>query len=311
MQPKILVIGSEGQLGTELVPALKALYGAENVVCGDLRNTQPHENRIFEELDVLNIPKLSRVFLDYNITHVYHLAAVLSATGEKDPHFAWKLNMEGLLNVLDLSVKYSIKQVYWPSSIAAFGPNTPRIDTPQYTVMDPNTIYGVSKLSGELWCQYYYQRYGLDVRSLRYPGIISYKSPPGGGTTDYAVDIFIQALKKGQFTCFLSKHSSLPMMYIDDAVNATLSLMQAPIENIKIRTSYNIAAISFDPETLAKAIQKHIPSFTIAYEPDFRQKIADSWPSSIDDSAARTDWGWNHKFNLDLLVQTMLNGLKA
>ncbi len=311
MLPKILIIGSEGQLGSELTARLIQLYGVENIFASDLKNQQPTIKRNFIEIDVLNKALLEYIIQANNITQIYHLAAVLSATGEKNPAFAWQLNMDGLLNVLDLSVKYKIEKVYWPSSIAAFGPTTPRMNTPQDTVMDPNTVYGISKMAGELWCRYYFEKFGLDVRSLRYPGIISYKSPPGGGTTDYAIDIFHKALSDGIFTSFLNADSRLPMMYIDDAINATIDLMNAPSEKVKVRTSYNIAAISFTPAELAAAIAEKIPGFEISYVPDFRQAIADSWPAVIDDSEARTQWGWNHSYDLNAMIATMISGLKG
>lgn len=306
-----LIIGSEGQLGTELYSALISKQSANSVICSDLRNAFPENtSRIFVNLDVTNSAALEAIIQEHGVKRIYHLAAILSAKGEQNPQMAWHINMTGLLNVLELGVKYNLERVYWPSSIAAFGPNTPRIDTPQYCVMDPNTVYGMSKQVGELWCRYYHEKYGLDVRSLRYPGIISYKTLPGGGTTDYAIDIFHQALKTGSYSCFLGPDSALPMMYIDDAIRATLELMEAPAEQVKNRMSYNLSAISFTPKELAEAIQKRIPSFEISYAPDFRQAIADSWPASIDDSAARADWGWKHQFGMDELVDVMFSGLK-
>lgn len=307
---RILLIGSEGQLGSELSATLIAKHGKENVICSDLRNPRPELDRRFMVLDALDKDGIEAVIRDEQISQVYLLAAVLSATGEKNPAFAWKLNMESLLSVLDLGVKYKLDRVFWPSSIAAFGPNTPKVDTPQSSYMDPNTVYGISKLSGELWCQYYFQRYGLDVRSIRYPGIISWKTPPGGGTTDYAVEIFHDALQKGSYNCFLKADTALPMMFVDDAIRGTVELMEAPTEHIKTRTSYNLAAVSFTPAELAAAIRLHMPSFNIQYAPDFRQQIADSWPASIDDSAARTEWGWNHHFDTAGIVNEMLENLK-
>lgn len=307
---RILLIGSEGQLGSELSATLIAKHGKENVICSDLRNPRPELDRRFMVLDALDKDGIEAVIRDEQISQVYLLAAVLSATGEKNPAFAWKLNMESLLSVLDLGVKYKLDRVFWPSSIAAFGPNTPKVDTPQSSYMDPNTVYGISKLSGELWCQYYFQRYGLDVRSIRYPGIISWKTPPGGGTTDYAVEIFHDALQKGSYNCFLKADTALPMMFVDDAIRGTVELMEAPKEHIKTRTSYNLAAVSFTPAELAAAIRLHMPSFNIQYAPDFRQQIADSWPASIDDSAARTEWGWNHHFDTAGIVNEMLENLK-
>lgn len=307
---RILILGSEGQLGSELSAQLQQKHGIDNVICTDIRNGQPEANRKFMELDVLNADAVEQLIISENITTIYLLAAVLSAKGETNPMFAWKLNMDSLLQVLQLSVKHKVNRVFWPSSIAAFGPTTPKTDTPQHPYMDPNTVYGVSKLSGELWCQYFFTRYGLDVRSLRYPGIISWKTPPGGGTTDYAVEIFHEALKKGSYESFLHAQTSLPMMFIDDAIRATLELMEAPAHKVKERTSYNLAAMSFTPAELAEAIQKRLPDFKIGYKTDFRQAIADSWPGSIDDSAARRDWGWQHRFDLDALVDEMLNNLR-
>lgn len=307
----ILIIGSEGQLGSELFDALLKKYPTATIVCSDVRNAFPEKKRNFELLDVTQADQLDGIMQSYQINQIYHLAAILSARGEQNPLWAWNINMTGLLNVLEAGVKYKIDRMYWPSSIAAFGPTTPRLDTPQDCIMDPNTVYGMSKQVGELWCRYYFEKHGLDVRSLRYPGIISFKTLPGGGTTDYAIDIFHQALKSGSYTCFLSENTSLPMMYIDDAIRATLELMEAPAQSIKTRTSYNLSAISFTPAQLAEAIKLEIPHFTINYAPDFRQKIADSWPASIDDQTARNEWGWNHHYGMKELVQVMLEGLKS
>jgi len=309
---KILVIGSGGQLGSELTQGLWALHGKENVIATDIR---PAEGILaqgnFEILNALDQPKLVEFIRKNDITQVYHLAAVLSATGEKNPKFAWQLNMDSLIYVLDAAVDYKLDKVYWPSSIAAFGPTTPKDNTPQDTVMDPTTIYGISKQAGERWCEWYHQKKGVDVRSLRYPGLIGYKTKPGGGTTDYAVDIFIKALTDKKFECFLSENTYLPMMYMEDAVKATLDLMEAPADKVKVRSSYNISAMSFSPAEIAKAIQKHIPEFTISYKPDFRQAIADSWPKSIDDSRARKDWGWQHGFDLEKMTTDILKHLPA
>ena len=309
---KILVIGSGGQLGSELTQGLWALHGKENVIATDIK---PAEGILtqgnFEILNALDQPKLVEFIRKNNITQVYHLAAVLSATGEKNPKFAWQLNMDSLIYVLDAAVDYQLDKVYWPSSIAAFGPTTPKDQTPQDTVMDPTTIYGISKQAGERWCEWYHQKKGVDVRSLRYPGLIGYKTKPGGGTTDYAVDIFIKALTDKKFECFLSENTYLPMMYMEDAVKATLDLMEAPADKVKVRSSYNISAMSFSPAEIAKAIQKHIPEFTISYKPDFRQAIADSWPKSIDDSRARADWGWQHGFDLEKMTADILKHLPA
>lgn len=307
---RILILGSEGQLGSELSVILQQKHGLQNVICSDIRNGKPEAKRRFMELDVLDAEAIEQVIITENITTIYLLAAVLSAKGETNPNFAWKLNMDSLLHVLNFAVKHKVNRVFWPSSIAAFGPTTPRDHTPQRPYMDPTTVYGISKLSGELWCQYFFNRYGLDVRSLRYPGIISWKTPPGGGTTDYAVEIFHEALKKNEYECFLHENTALPMMFVDDAIRATIELMEAPAENIKVRTSYNLAAVSFTPGELAKAIQKRMPAFKMGYKTDYRQAIADGWPSSIDDSAARKDWGWNHQFDTEGMVEEMLDNLK-
>lgn len=307
---RILILGSEGQLGSELSVVLQQKHGIEQVICSDIRNAKPELARRFMTLDVLDAEAVEATIISENITTIYLLAAVLSAKGETNPNFAWKLNMDSLLHVLSLSVKHKVNRVFWPSSIATFGPNTPREATPQNPYMDPNTVYGISKLSGELWCQYYYTRYGLDVRSLRYPGIISWKTPPGGGTTDYAVEIFHEALQKGAYTCFLHEQTALPMMFVDDAIRATVELMEAPADTIKVRTSYNLAAASFTPGELAAAIQKRLPDFEMGYKTDYRQLIADSWPASIDDRAARNDWGWAHRFDTEAIVDEMLNNLK-
>jgi nucleoside-diphosphate-sugar epimerase len=303
---KILIIGAGGQLGSELTQSLVDAFGVENVMATDVKESS-FEGRVnFEILDVLNRSHVEAVIKKNDFTQIYLLAAVLSATGEKNPDFAWRLNMEGLLSVLELSVKYKIQKVYWPSSIAVFGPQTPKKNTPQDTVMDPTTVYGISKLAGERWCAWYHKKYGLDVRSLRYPGLIGYKSLPGGGTTDYAVDIFFKALSEKKYECFLEKDTYLPMMFMDDAIKATLDLMAAPADKISIRSSYNISAMSFSPEELAAEIKKSIPDFTITYKPDFRQEIALSWPQSIDDSTAQNDWGWKPEYDLKKLVTEML-----
>jgi len=309
---KVLVIGASGQIGTELVLELRNRFGNESVVAADIK--EPNQNvldtGVFETLDILNKEMLSTVINKHAITEVYLLAALLSATAEQHPDFAWKLNMEGLFNILDLAKEGTIKKVFWPSSIAVFGPTTPRENTPQYTVMEPTTVYGISKLAGERWCEYYFNNYGVDVRSIRYPGLISYTSLPGGGTTDYAVDIFYSAKKGEDFNCFLDKDTSLPMMYMEDAIRATIDLMEAPKESVKIRSSYNISGISFTPEDIYNTIQSIIPTFKIEYNPDFRQKIADSWPKSIDDQHASADWGWNSEFNLNKTVKIMLENVR-
>jgi nucleoside-diphosphate-sugar epimerase len=307
---KILVIGAGGQLGSELVQGLWQLYGRENVFATDIKDPQGIlAQGNFEILDVLKQKHLYEFIQKNNITQIYHLAAVLSATGEKNPKFAWHLNMDGLIHVLDAAVEFKLEKVYWPSSIAAFGPATPKQHTPQDTIMDPTTIYGITKLAGERWCEWYHRNKGVDVRSLRYPGLIGYKTKPGGGTTDYAVDIFFKAITEKKFDCFLKPDTYLPMMYMEDAVKATLDLMEAPAGQIKIRSSYNISAMSFSPAEIAEEIKKHIPEFTISYHPDFRQAIADSWPKSIDDSRARQHWGWQHSFDLARMTADILKNL--
>lgn len=304
---KVLVIGAGGQIGTELVFNLRAKYGNENVVAADLSDKCPEQlsGGPYATLDILNREAVREYIIAETFSDVYLLAALLSATAEKNPDFAWKLNMEGLFTILDLAKEGYIKQIFWPSSIAVFGPTTPRDHTPQYTVMEPTTVYGISKQAGERWCEYYFNKYGVDVRSIRYPGLISYTSLPGGGTTDYAVDIFYHAKQTGNYTSFLSEETALPMMYMKDAIRATIQLMDAPKENIKIRSSYNLGGISFTPKELAAAIMKRIP-FSIEYAPDFRQAIADSWPNSIDDTAAQQDWGWELEYDLQKMVDVML-----
>ncbi len=308
-EDKILIIGSGGQIGIELAQELSLLYGSNNVVVADLKEIPALSNNPFEKLDVLDKDALLNVVKKHRISHIYLLAALLSATGEQNPMFAWKLNMEGLFNVLDLAKEKHISKVYWPSSIAVFGPTTPRVNTPQYTVMEPTTIYGISKQAGERWCEWYFNKYDVDVRSLRYPGLIGWKSAPGGGTTDYAVHIFHQALKTKTYECFLSADTALPMMHMEDAIRATIEIMHAPYENIKIRGSYNLAGISFTPEQIATEIKKHIPDFTISYKPDYRQEIANSWPQSIIDTEAKKDWNWSAKYDLTSLVENMLQNL--
>ena len=307
---RILIIGSNGQIGLELAENLRKSYGSENIICSDVRRL---ENQIepFESLDILDQTKLHEIVKKYKVTQIYLLAALLSATAEKNPKFAWDLNMNGLFHVLDLAKEGIIKKIYWPSSIAVFGPTTPRQNTPQYTVMEPNTIYGISKQTGERYCEYYHQKHGVDVRSIRYPGLIGWKSAPGGGTTDYAVHIYHEALKSQSYECFLSAQTALPMMYMPDAIRATIELMEAPAEQVKIRSSYNLGGISFNPEDVAASIRKHIPNFTISYKPDFRQAIADSWPQSINDTEARDHWEWRPEFDLDGMTNEMLTNLKA
>lgn len=308
-QEKILVTGATGQIGTVLTEALRQAYGQNNVLATDIKKPEHHDGP-FEMLDILNTQRITEIIADYDITTVYHLAAILSASGEWNPQKTWNVNMNGLLSILEIARATGLQKVFFPSTIAVFGTTTPRINTPQHTVMTPSTVYGISKASGELWCKYYHDRFGLDVRSVRYPGIISYQSMPGGGTTDYAVDIFHQAILQGSYTCFLEADTRLPMMYMDDAIRATLELMAAPAEAIRNRTSYNLAAMSFTPAELAAAIQRHMPDFTIQYAPDQRQAIAASWTESIDDSEARRDWGWAHRFDLEAMTSEMLNQLK-
>ncbi|MDA9072188.1 NAD-dependent epimerase/dehydratase family protein [bacterium] len=304
----ILVLGAGGQVGSELVEKLRAKHGKDKVVATDIRETENQEGP-FEVLNALDQEKLREIVDRYKIEEIYHLVALLSATAEKQPEFGWKLNMETLFTVLDLAKEGKIKKVFWPSSIAVFGPNTPRQETPQHTVTDPTTVYGISKLAGERWCEYYAKNYGVDVRSIRYPGLIGYKSLPGGGTTDYAVDIYHKALESKSYECFLQKGTYLPMMYMEDAIRATIELMEAPSESIKIRSSYNLGGISFAPEEIAAEIKKHIPEFEITYAPDFRQKIAESWPGSINDTAAQQDWGWELHFDLKKMTEDMLKTL--
>ncbi len=311
MATSILVIGASGQIGTELTLKLREIYGNKKIVASDIREGTEAlmESGPFEVLDATDLQAVTKIVEKHDISEVYQMAAMLSATAEKHPMKAWDLNMESLFHILNLAREKKIKKVFWPSSIAVFGPNTPKNNTPQATIMEPATVYGISKQAGERWCDYFFKKYGVDVRSLRYPGIISYKTQPGGGTTDYAIEIFHQALKNKKYTSFLSENTALPMMYMDDAIQATIDLMEAPAEKVKIRSSYNLAAISFSPAELAGSIKKHISEFEIAYKPDFRQEIADSWPSDIDDSRAREDWGWKHKYNLDGLTKKMLAGV--
>ncbi|PWH85223.1 NAD-dependent epimerase/dehydratase family protein [Brumimicrobium oceani] len=308
---KILVIGAGGQIGSELVLLLEEKFGKEAVLASDIKEECPKalKNSNYVALDVLDNDKLSSIVKEENITDVYLLAALLSATAEKDPKFAWKLNMEGLFNVLDLAKDGHIKKVFWPSSIAVFGPTTPKRNTPQHTIMEPSTVYGISKQAGEQWCAWYHEKYGVDVRSIRYPGLISHTSLPGGGTTDYAVDIFYHAKQNAEYTCFVNEETALPMMYMDDAVRATVELMEAPASKIKIRNSYNLGGISFTPEDLKEEIKNQIPDFKVNYKPDFRQQIADSWPESINDESAQKDWGWKHEYDLKKIVNIMLNNV--
>ncbi len=312
MAEKILIIGACGQVGTELVENLQSIFGSKSVVASDIRTSDKEvfKNSEFEILNVLDKGQIANVFAKHKPTIVYHLAALLSATAEAKPKFGWELNMDGTFNIFDACLEYNIKRIFWPSSIAVFGPTTPKVCTPQSTILEPNTIYGITKLTGERYCEYYHNRYGLDVRSIRYPGLIGWKSLPGGGTTDYAVDIFHQALKTCTYESFLNAETTLPMMHMEDAVRATIKITEAPAEQIKLRSSYNIAGVSFNPEELSIEIRKHIPDFTISYKDDPRQKIADSWPQSIDDEIARGHWGWKEKYNLEKLVKNMLENLK-
>ena len=307
---KILVIGSSGQIGTELVQNLRDIYGIDNVVASDMKVTEQAKEGPFEVIDVMNAAGLLEIVKRHNINQVYLLAALLSATAEKMPKLGWDLNMQGLFNVLDLAKEKIIEKVYWPSSIAVFGPNTPSINTPQFTIMEPSTVYGISKQAGERWCEYYFKKYAVDVRSLRYPGVIGWKSAPGGGTTDYAVHIFHEALKSGSYECFLSENTTLPMMYMPDAIKATIGIMQADSSLVKIRSSYNLSGFSFSPKEIALEIKKHIPNFSITYKPDSRQQIANSWPKSIDSSEANKDWGWKPEYDLMSMTNDMLKNLK-
>jgi nucleoside-diphosphate-sugar epimerase len=309
---KILVLGSCGQIGTELVLALREKFGNQTVIAADLKEACPAilNNGPYVQLDALDKEGVRSYIIGENIKEVYLLAALLSATAEKNPEFAWRLNMEGLFTILDLAKEGQLQKIFWPSSIAVFGPTTPANQTPQHTVMEPTTVYGISKQAGERWCEYYFNKFGVDVRSIRYPGLISYKSLPGGGTTDYAVDIFYKAKSEGKFTSFLNADTALPMMFMDDAIRATIELMEAPSEQVKIRSAYNLAGCSFTPAELAAEIQTHIPDFNIDYAPDFRQTIADSWPNSIDDSAAANDWGWKALFDTKAMVEVMLENIQ-
>jgi nucleoside-diphosphate-sugar epimerase len=312
VREKILVIGASGQIGVELTQALRKIYGNTNVVASDLRE----ENELlrgtgpYVSLDVMNKEMLHVQVIRQNITQIYMLAAILSATGEKNPGLAWHLNMQGLLNVLDIAREEKLQKVYWPSSIAVFGPSSPKEDCPQQTIIEPITVYGISKFAGEFWCNYFHRRFGVDIRSLRYPGLISYKSAPGGGTTDYAIEIFYEAMEHKKYKCFLKEDTYLPMMYMPDAIRATIELMEAPADRISVRTSYNISGISFSPSEISAEIKKHIPDFQVSYSPDYRQNIADSWPKSIDDHVARSDWGWKHEYDLEKITNDMLQNLK-
>jgi len=306
----ILIIGSNGQIGTDLLFELKQKYSDKKIITSDIKEPQK-KDADFVFLDATDQVAMRKVILEYEIGEVYLMAAILSGNAEKMPNKAWDINMSILFNALELAKEGLIKKIFWPSSIAVFGPHTPRINTPQYTIMDPNTVYGISKLAGERWIEYYKSHYNIDVRSVRYPGVISWKAMPGGGTTDYAVEIFHEALKKGHYTSFLAANTRLPMMYMPDAIEATIKIMEADPQKLSVHSSYNIAGISFTPEEIAKSIKQYIPEFTIDYKPDFRQEIAESWPESIDDRLAFKDWHWHHKYDLDALVSDMLKNLSV
>ncbi len=313
MSKSILIIGACGQIGTELTLKLRSIYGQTAVIASDIREGKKElmNSGPFELLNVLDKHAIENILNKYDVEEVYLMAAMLSATGERFPEKAWELNMNSLFNILNLAKENKIKKVFWPSSIAVFGPTTPKENTPQETIMEPTTVYGISKLAGERWCEYYFNRYGVDVRSIRYPGIISWKADPGGGTTDYAVEIYHNALLIGKYNSFLNSETKLPMMYMDDAIDATIQIMNAKPKDIKIRSSYNLAAMSFTPEEIAEEIKKMVPEFKISYTTDFRQRIADSWPKSMDDSKAREDWGWKHRFDLKKMSEQMLKSLHS
>ncbi|MGM0532268.1 MAG: NAD-dependent epimerase/dehydratase family protein [Bacteroidota bacterium] len=312
MMKKILVIGAAGQIGTDLTLELRNRFGAENVIASDIKlgSEEVMEGGPFEKLDAMDRKALEEILEAYQVTEIYHLAAILSGKAEKNPKWAWDLNMNSLFNVLDVSRAQGIMKIFWPSSMGAFGPTTPKWDTPQITVMEPTSVYGISKLAGERWVEYYHRNYGMDIRSLRYPGLVSYKTEAGGGTTDYAVEIFYQAIKCGKYQCFLSEELALPMMFMDDAVNATIQLMETPGENVKIRSSYNLGGISFTPKELVEEIRKYIPDLKVTYKPDFRQEIAESWPRRISDEAARKDWGWQHEYDLQKMTAVMVEKIR-
>ncbi len=309
LQEKILVTGAGGQIGTVLCDELRKIYGEENVIGSDIK-AQVNSSGPFVILDILNTQRMCEIIDDHGINQIYHLAAILSASGEWMPLKTWNVNLNSLLDIFEIAREKNIKKIFYPSTIAVFGKSTPQKDTPQYTSLEPTTAYGMSKLSGELWSQYYFNRYGMDIRSVRYPGIISYQSLPGGGTTDYAVEIFHEALKNGQYTCFLKEDTYLPMVYMPDAIQGTLQLMEAPSDKLSVRTSYNLSSMSFSPSELANEIKKNIPNFTIKYEPDFRQQIAESWSQSILDDVARKDWNWSPKYDLESMTKDMIFQLK-
>jgi len=308
---KILIIGASGQIGSDLTVELRKQFGSNNVVASDIKNATDEimQGGPFEILDVMDQKQLSSVIDKYKITEIYHLAAILSGNAEKNPKWAWDINMNSLFIVLDICREKNISKIFWPSSMGAFGPTTPEINTPQLTIMEPSTVYGISKLAGERWCEYYFNKYGLDIRSLRYPGLISWKTEAGGGTTDYAVEIFYEAIKHGTYECFLSENIALPMMYMEDAVKATIMLMESPAEKIKIRSSYNLGGISFTPKEIANEIRKYIPELTVTYKPDFRQAIAESWPRSINDDCAQKDWGWKHEYDIEKMTKVMIENI--
>jgi len=312
MNPKILIIGASGQIGSELTTELRKIYGKNSVLASDIKEGSDElmNSGPYIKIDATHKDELEKCIEFHKITDVYLMAALLSATAEKHPELAWNLNMKSLSHILELARDKKIKKIFWPSSIAVFGPTTPKENTPQRTIMEPNTVYGITKLAGERWCEYFFNKYGVDVRSVRYPGVISYKTPPGGGTTDYAIDIFHKAIKDNAYTCFLEEHMRLPMIFMDDAIRATVEIMNAKQEDITIRSSYNLAAISFSPKEIAQSIKQHLSEFTISYEPDFRQHIAESWPNSINDSEARKDWNWKHKYGLEELTLEMIKNLK-
>ncbi len=309
---KILVIGAAGQIGSELTLALRKVYGDANVFATDIKDAPKDIKRSgpFQIMDVMDDKRLIHFVIRYKITQIYLLAAVLSGNAERIPLQAWDINMKSLLNILDLAREVGIKKIFWPSSIAVYGPSTPKVNTPQLTIMEPSTVYGISKLAGERWCEYYHNKHNLDIRSIRYPGLISYKTEAGGGTTDYAVEIFYDAIESGKYECFLKPDTTLPMMFMPDAIKATIELMEADADNLTIHSSYNLSGISFDPQQLAAQIKKIMPKFQITYKPDFRQAIADSWPKSIDDSVARNDWGWKHDYDLERMTKIMLKEIK-
>lgn len=309
---KTIVIGASGQIGSDLTLELRKRFGNDNVIASDIKNAADDvmSSGPFETLDVMDEGGVAAAFKKHDVSKVYLLAAMLSGSAEKNPKKAWDLNMKSLLSILDMAKEGLIKKVFWPSSIAVFGPTTPKENTPQLTIMEPSTVYGISKLAGERWCEYYFKKYGVDVRGVRYPGLISYKTEAGGGTTDYAVEIFYEAIRAGKYECFLSENTLLPMMFMPDAIRATIDLVEAPAEKVKIRSSYNLSGISFDPKGLAAEIKKHIPEFSITYKPDFRQQIAESWPGSIDDAEARADWGWKHEYDIVKMTDIMLKEIK-